>query len=369
MPDDRLSGEAWDRSAAEGYLDTASIGLTPRDLKDAAAACVDALSRGTRGFHACRTEMERVRALVADEFGGKAQEVEFFSSTGEALNTVAQAIPVPPDRIVLLQRDDFPTVVQPWSHLGPQRTLLDIGPEEDRNDAFLAELSSSTHVVSVSHVHPNTGQVVDLDRLGRACREAGAVLVVDGAQSAGCIPLSLRHVDFFVATGYKWLLAGFGIAVLIGAAPDGVPMSPRLRGHANPFPEPRLPYASPNVAGVYALGAAADRRREIGIDAIHAHVARLVNSLQDKLTERGLVCYPARGQAAGIVSVEVPRADEVAEALATCGHQVAVRDGRLRFSPHLYTSELDVTSAVTSLDQILEGSARPPVPSTHQGAT
>lgn len=98
-------------------------------------------------------------------------------------------------------------MVLPWTSLGDavQVVRADPLPGDDRTGALLVAISHRTRVVAVSHVSPSTGGRVDLDALGLACARAAALLICDGTQAAGCIPVSLRAVDFYVASGYKWL--------------------------------------------------------------------------------------------------------------------------------------------------------------------
>lgn len=216
------------------YLDTASIGLLPREVGTAVAACYDALGSGLPGLARTRSAVACTRILLAEEFGCTPADITFTSSTGEAINAVARAVPWQRGDEVLVLADEFPTTLLPWSRLPDVRLVTaPPGPDDDRLGALVSAIGPRTRLVAVSHVNSCTGTVVDLAVLGAACARAGALLLCDGAQSAGVLPVDLSGVDFFVATGYKWMLAGFGIAFLITKESVRESLEPTLLGHAN----------------------------------------------------------------------------------------------------------------------------------------
>ncbi|GAA1749203.1 aminotransferase class V-fold PLP-dependent enzyme [Nonomuraea bangladeshensis] len=334
------------------YLDTASIGLVPAAVARAVQDCYDALGAGVRGMSRVREGVERTREAIAREFGVEADDVSFAASTGEAMNAVARAVPWRDGDEVLMLTGEFPTVKWPWSRLGDGVRLVEVDPQpgDDRLGALLAAITDRTRVVAVSHVSSFTGTRIDLDVLGRACARMGALLVCDGAQAAGAIPVAPAQAGFYIATGYKWLLAGFGIAVMISSASARAGLRPTLLGHANVPPSTQLAYGMPNFAGIHALGAAAAVRREIGLPAIHDRVARLADRIYLECLELGLAPVADPSRMGGIVSLagvaDVPAA---VHALAGDGITVADRGGLLRISAHFYTTDADCDALVRAL--------------------
>jgi selenocysteine lyase/cysteine desulfurase len=347
--------EHFPRKPAGAYLDTASVGLVPKAVAAAVADCYDTLGSGICGSERWHAVTERARRLLAAEFGVAETAIAFMASTGEAMNAIARAIRWKPGDEVLVLADEFPSVLLPWLGLGDAARVVQVEPlaGDDRLGALFAAIGPRTRVVAVSHVSSFTGTLIDLDILGRACAEVGALLVCDGAQTAGAIPLSLDAVDFYIATGYKWLLAGFGIAVVVAKAASMQRLQPTLLGHGNIPPTPRLTYAHLNLAGVYALEAAATLRQQIGVEAIHARVAQLVARIYDTTAELGLRPAGRRELAAGIVSIaDLPDARSAAEQLATADIVVAERRGYLRISPYFYTTDREVDDLLRALKGI-----------------
>jgi selenocysteine lyase/cysteine desulfurase len=230
---------------------------------------------------------------------------------------------------------------------------IDPLPSDDRLGALLAAIGTHTRVVVVSHINSFTGTLVDLDALGRACAQAGAMLVSDGAQAAGAIPLTLDHVDFYIATGYKWLLSGFGTAVVISKQSSMLQLKPTLLGHGNQSPPPSLAYGHLNLAGAYALDAATALRQSIGLEAIYARIAKLARRAYNEAATMGYRPAAALERTGGIVSLQgIHEAHAVAARLADSGVFVAERDGYLRISPNFYTSDSEIDLLLSALNDV-----------------
>ncbi|MEU6408173.1 aminotransferase class V-fold PLP-dependent enzyme [Microbispora sp. NPDC046933] len=337
-----------------GYLDTASIGLVPAAVGAAVGACYEAMGRGTRGSREWRPVVERAHQAYAAEFGVAEGEVAFMPSTADAIEAIAHAVPWCEGDEVLVLRDEFPTVVLPWRALGEAVRVVEVDAlaGDDRLGALLAGIGPRTRVVAVSHVSSFTGTLVDIGTLGAACRRAGALLVVDGAQAAGVVTVGLDDVDFYIATGYKWLLGGFGLAVVAGKRAALASLRPSPLWGDRP-PTPRLSIGHSNLPGMYALEAAATYRRSVGHEEIRARVADLARRLWEGAAELGHAPAARPERMAGIVSLgglrDLPGA--VAR-LSSAGLSVAARGGYLRMSPYFYTTDTDVDHLLTELKNL-----------------
>ncbi|WP_333828790.1 aminotransferase class V-fold PLP-dependent enzyme [Pararhodobacter sp.] len=351
-----LLAAQFDARPEGAYLDTGSIGLVPRDVRDALVTAAQALGGGTTGAPHWQAEVAATTALLADEFGVEPAQLGFFATTSEAINATARAIPWAPGEEVLTFGDDFPAVRLPWRGLGAAVHCVDIAPGagDERTQALIGALGPRTRVVCVAQVHAGTGTVIDLARLGAACRANGTWLVVDGAQGAGLAPADLAGVDVYVATGYKWLLAGFGISLIITGARFHAQARPGLLSYGNAPPATGLIYGHRNLYGIYAMGAAARLRQCFGRAAIRQRTAQLAGRLAEGLAAMGLEPVGAESPRAGIVSVAV---DDPEAAVALCraaGVHVAARSGLLRLTPYFYTAESEIDHALG----VLQGGLR-----------
>jgi selenocysteine lyase/cysteine desulfurase len=205
-------------------------------------------------------------------------------------------------------------------------------------------------VVAISLVQSADGWIVHLDLLRQAAEAAQAMVVLDASQAVGWLPLRLEWVDFVAVHGYKWLFSPRGaawLAVHPRAAERGLPVAAGWYA-AQPPADPAygLPLRLRSGARRYDLspawisqtGAAVALPYLAGLDleSVRAHNVGLADRFL-----RGLG-LPPRGQA--IVALE---ADQ--ERLRRAGVVAPLRDGRTRFSFHLYNNEADVERALEAL--------------------
>jgi cysteine desulfurase/selenocysteine lyase len=340
------------RPADEAYLDTAAIGLVPEAARRAADECYAALGRGTRGGAYWRPRVAQAHRMLADEFGVSADESAFMASTSEAIIGIARLVDWRPGDEVIVTERDFPAAVWPWRDLEPQASVIEVAPaaDDDRLTPLLAAIGPRTKVVSVTHVNSSTGTRLDLDALGRACHAVGALLVVDGAQAGGCVPPQLEHVDFYVCTGYKWMLAGFGVAAVIAKRAALEALRPSMLGDGGPPRSPHLTYGHANLPGICAFGAALSIRHAIGVQDIADRAAGLATRVHTECAGLGLAPAAPLARTGTLVCLRsVSDVGAVAGQLAEQRVHVAVRDGLLRISPHFYNSDDDIDALLRAL--------------------
>jgi cysteine desulfurase / selenocysteine lyase len=194
-----------------------------------------------------------------------------------------------------------------------------------------------------AHVHSITGTRLDLDRMGAACRERGCLFVVDGIHALGATPVPLAQVDVYASGVFKWLLAGFGLAVCIVRTRARERLQPAFRGYLNQPPDQGLQFAHHNYPAMYALEASLDLLGgTIGWDAVQGHTAQLVARLADALQSQDIELAAPPGARAGIASFPVRDADAVRQRLAERGIHVAARGRYLRASPFFYNGAEDI---------------------------
>ncbi|MDO9435701.1 aminotransferase class V-fold PLP-dependent enzyme [Hydrogenophaga sp.] len=340
------------------YLDTGSAGIALPTHPAAAARFYEDKAAGYLGRERWQARAASVRARLAAWLGVEAREVEFFSGTTDALNIVGHSLSWQSGDEIVVASDEFPSVRLAWSAAereGATVRLIDIANESEREDALIAALSPRTRVLVVAHVHSMTGTRLDLDRLGRACRENGCLFVVDGIHALGATPVHLEQVDVYMAGVFKWLLAGFGLAVCVVRDRARERMRPAFRGYLNQPPENGLQFAHCNYPGVYALEASLDFLGDtIGWDVVHGRTAQLVQWLADDLAGTGIELASPPGARAGIASFRVPDPEKTRLWLVEQGVHVAARGPYLRASPFVYNARSDVARLAALVGEFLE---------------
>lgn len=369
------------------YFNAAAASLLPVQVKEA----IDSVTAGwiEKGILCWASDMARVeetREAAADLVGCAPREIALVSNTAEGISRVAAGIDWKEGDEVVLGDLEYPANVYPWAAQQRRGARLRwVRSDEGRLDAgrLIDAIGSRTRVLAVSMVQFGSGYRVDLDALGEACRSSGVLLVVDAIQGLGVFPLDVKKIGIgaLATDGRKWLMGPAGAGFLFvdeERIPEIRPVSAGALSVRNP--NDFLQYVDrtdgqgrigldamlregagryepgyPNVCGMAGLGAALTVGAEIGRDVIHGRVTSLVGRLVDALAARGWPVYgPAvKEERSGIVSFSVDAdADRISGELDRSGYSLAVRDGRLRVSPHVYNTEGEIDGLLARLDEL-----------------
>ena len=335
------------------YLNTAGGGPICREAAERVHQYYDEFCReGDTTWNACLDRVEHTRQKLAGLLGVFSEEIAFLANASQGLNLVADLL-AGDGRVVALS-DDFPSVTLPW--LGRGRDVEFLESPDQLDDA----LRASPAVLAVSLVQYKTGFRLDLDRVSALCQEHGTALVLDATQAFGVISIDLERipVDALVFSAYKWATAGYGIAPLVVRRSlleeRGLP-SVGWRSAREPYDlestkldlttEARgLELGHPPFAGVFALAGALELIQSIGLAAIEARVAHLLDELHRGLEARGIPIDSPREPSARspITMIRVPDPPATAAALAERNVFVSARGEGLRVSVHYYNNEDDL---------------------------
>jgi len=304
------------------------------------------------------------------------EEIALVKNTSEAVSIVAQGIDWKAGDRVVTAAVEYPANVYPWMEAvrkhGIELVMAaeetdDLGRQQVRIDKILAELEHPrTKVLTLSHVEFASGQRHDIAQLGAVCRERGILFNVDGIQSLGALPVDVRamNIDFLGACGHKWMCgpAGAGMfyirrelqdrirPLVIGAS---TVINELDYGHYDYTLKPdarRYESGTPNLLGFFGFGAALRMLASAGIDAIAQRLKLLTDRLIDGIELRGYKIVSPRANDAwsGIVCFTSPQHshDEIVKQLRKQHKiEIAVREGRLRCSPHFYNTEMQIDCA------------------------
>lgn len=338
------------------YLDTAAAGLCWRGHGDAVARFYDEVkSRGYDARPEWQALTQRVRSRLASFLSVAPSDVTFVSNTTEGLNLAAQSLRWQTGDRIVMAADEFPSVARVWQsarRAGAEVIEVQIPREGDRSAALLDALDSRARVLVVSQTHSSTGTTLDLAQLTRRCREHGTLLMVDGIQALGAVPVDVSAVDIYAASFFKWMLSGFGVGVLITSARARAAMEPAFRGYANMDDPSLLQYAHVNIPAMYGLDATLDFFEAIGWDLVFRRVAELGTHLIDGAARRGLDLITPRGMHAGIFVFRCAHGDEVRKQLANRRISVSARGHGVRVAPHFYNTREEVDQCLDALAEV-----------------
>lgn len=352
------------------YLDNAATTQKPQQVLDVLADYYQKDNANVhRGVHTlserATARYEAARQKVADFIQAKSsKEILFTRGTTTSLNWVAQFAKeiLQPDQEVIISVQEHHSNIIPWQQACQQTgaklryvTLKDGELDVDRLKSMLSE---KTKFVSLAHVSNVLGSVAPIGEIAELVHQVGAYLVVDGAQSVPHMAVNVQEldVDFYAFSGHK-MLGPTGIGVLYGKEELLNRMSPvEFGGEMIDFVYEQsatwkeLPWkfeaGTPNIAGAIGLGAAVDYLMEIGMDAIQAHEAELVNYVFPKLQAiPGLTIYGSQDLAkrTGVIAFNLDdlHPHDVATALDYEG--VAVRAGHHCAQPLLRYLQVPAT--------------------------
>jgi len=277
------------------------------------------------------------------------KEIIFTRGTTESVNLVSHAWGRKnvgrSDVIVLTEMEHHSNLV-PWQLLATERgATIRYIPVDGNGRLDLSGLDrlleGPVKIVSLAHVSNVLGTINPVAEIARRAHAAGAVVMVDGAQSVPHMPVDVRTLDcdFLALSGHK-MLAPTGIGALYGKR-ELLEAMPPFFGGGEMIREVRLegstwndvPFkfeaGTMNIADAIAFGAAIDYLNEIGMDAVHAHGRELVEETMRILGSiPGVTIYgPPAAERGGIVpfTVDDIHAHDVAAVLDHEG--VAVRAG------------------------------------------
>jgi cysteine desulfurase / selenocysteine lyase len=290
------------------------------------------------------------------------------------------------DVIVLTEMEHHANLV-PWQILAQEKDAdLEFIPITDdgilRQDVFDVLLALKPKLVAFTHVSNTLGTINPVEEMTRKAHEAGAVVLIDGAQAVPHLPVNVAEIgcDFYAFSGHK-ALAPTGSGVLWGRRELLEAMPPFLGGgdmirevHLRRSEWNELPWkfeaGTPDISAQIGLGAAADYLLAIGMENVRAHERDLVGYALETLAREipGIELYgPPADQRGGVIPFNLPgvHPHDVAQVLDRFG--VAIRAGHhctmplherldlaatARASFQVYTTRADIDALVAGLKEV-----------------
>lgn len=376
------------------YLDNAATTQKPREVVEAITDeyySVNAnVHRGVHFLSQQATELhEAARETVRNFINAKStNEIVFTRGTTESLNLVAfsfgETFLKEGDEVVLTTMEHHSDIV-PWQMLRERKGIkLRVAPIDDEGNLLVDELqkllNDRTRLVCVTHVSNVLGTVNPVEQISRMAHEAGAYVLVDGAQSVPHFKVDVRQIgcDFLTFSGHK-VYGPTGIGVLYGREELLDKMKPYQGGgemishvsfekttyEALPF---KFEAGTPDYIGSHGLAVALDYVTRLGIDNIAAHERRLTDYAMQRMAEiPGMKLYGTTPGKDAVVSFNVGNIhhldlgtllDRLGIAIRTghhCAQPLMQRfgvEGMARASFALYNTEAEVDALVAGIDRV-----------------
>ena len=357
------------------YLNQASLGLVPQASTESMVRfAVDVAQHGNALLSDAEEAriLDELRASAATFLDAPAGSVAVVGGASEALGQLAALLAPRPGAVVLV-RTDFPSVTYPW--LGAQQRLgtairwVDDDPSVDLTAALLEAIDPDVSTVCFGAVQYATGSRVHVAEVVRRAHQVGAQVIVDVTQLAGAAPMSMRDwgADAVVCSGYKWLSAHGGVA-LLAVDEELVGQTPHLvgwKGAADPFdfhPDQlslatdarRFELSTMSYGSAISLSTSLTLLAELGMSTIAEHARALAHELVSRVAPLGWAPFRPLDSSAStnhILSLRHPAHPvvEVQRRLQGAGIVVSSRGGGIRVSLHHYNDSSDISALVDAL--------------------
>ncbi len=379
------------------YLDSAATSQKPQRVIDSLSTFLETRNANIhRGIHFLAEEAtqayEDARVKVARLIGAASpSEIIFTRNATESINLVVatwgRAHLGPGDRVLLTEMEHHANLV-PWYMLADALGFdLDFVPVTDdgrlEQGAYLRLLQNEPKIVAFSQMSNVLGTINPVQEMARQAHQAGALVLVDAAQSVPHLPVDVRalDVDFLAFSGHK-MCGPTGIGALYARRALLEEMPPYMGGGEmikrvglgtfvpNDVPH-KFEAGTPAIAEAVALGEAVDFLTEIGLDRIFAHDQAIVSYALERLEEvPGVrILGPDASQRGGVAAFtfEGLHPHDVAQILDSLG--IAVRAGHhcamplhdrykipasTRASFYLYSTPTEVDALIEGLYKVKE---------------
>ncbi len=320
------------------YLDNGATSLhkpgsVRRAVLDAMKHCANPGRGGYDASMAAANRVYRCRELAGELFDCDADRVVFTSNCTHGLNIAIRSL-VKPGMQVAVSGFEHNAVTRPLHALGVNMQVAGrrLFNWDDTLEDFYQTLHGGVDAAVFTHVSNVFGYILPLEQMAALCREKGIPFIIDAAQSAGSLPVSLEKTgaDFIAAPGHKGLLGPQGTGLLLcRKLPEpllyGGTGSESVRQDMPDYTPDRAEAGTLNVPGIAGLGAGLLYLKQTGIDNILAREQKQVKTCAAALKKMGMKVFSGPHQAGTVSFLPGMDCESAAQMLARRG--IAVRAG------------------------------------------
>jgi len=361
------------------YLISNSLGAMPRGAEDALHRYTDLWS--TRGVRAWDDEWWMLAAQVGDEIGAlmnaPAGSVACLQNVTTCQATVASCLDFGGRRNKVVYTDlNFPSIMYFWEAQRSRGARVEMVRNDDgihvNTERLLDAIDDETLIVPISHVIFRSAFIQNVEAIVEKAHRVGAYVLLDSFQATGTLPFDVQrlNVDFCTGGVLKWLCGGPGTAYLYVRPDLAQKLQPTFTGwigHENPFGfeigptrySPtiyRFTQGTPNIPALHVARPGVKIIAEVGVEKIREKSKRQTALLIEMADLRGWHVNTPRDaeRRGGTMSIDMPNAEQVCAELLKRDVLVDYRPkAGVRFSPHFYNSDEELTKAIETVEEIL----------------
>ncbi len=358
------------------YFNHASTGpMSKRVLNTIEKVLYEKSENNIDDYLGLQAVIKESKSNLAEMLNTLPDRIAYIDNTSTGLNIIAQGVKWKKGDRILLNDLEFPANVYPFLNLKKEGVEVDfikshkgIVSAED----VIESIKPSTRLISISYVQFLTGYRVDLEKIGKVCKDKGIIFSVDAIQGLGALKLDVQkcNIDYLSSGSQKWMLGLQGLGMIYISEELQQNMNPKyvgwlsvddawnllnydlkLKKSADCFQGGTL-----NSIGIYALNASLKFFKEFGFDKIEEFVLSNSEYFIKQLQLIGLnpiLESCSRENLSGIVSFKYKDSQKVFDLLSGLNIHCAIREGYVRFSPHFYNINEEINKVTEALSKII----------------
>jgi len=319
--------------------------------------------------------IENLRNNLSKLISASQEEIYLANSSSYGIHLAANGITFEKGDEIILMKGDFPSNIFPWLDIekkGVKIRFIEPAQYVVSPDEFNNAITSKTRLFCVSLVHSFSGYKIDIDSIGKICRDNDIIFVVNASQAIGVLPINIKEtkIDILSSVGFKWLCGPYGTGfcwmrpeiidkisynknywlTMMTADDLGSIQDPRSITHKNNKGKYDI-FGTANFFNYKPWTASIEYLLNIGIEKVSSHNYFLVKLFIEGLDRKKYqVASPTQnGKLTNIIfisHIEPGKNENIYSILKLNKIHIAFRNGKLRISPHIYNTEKDIKNAL-----------------------
>jgi selenocysteine lyase/cysteine desulfurase len=314
------------------------------------------------------------------------QNIAIIPSVSYAIASVANSIELQKGSEILVVGEQFPSNIYSWQKVALQKEAVitvSKSPKIEKgrglkwNKDLLSKINSKTKIVAVPQVHWSDGTLFDLPAIRKKANDVGAYLVVDGTQSVGAMPFSVKEIqpDALICAGYKWLFGPYSIGLAYFSdelCQIGKPIEENWINRKKSENFADLVNYEPNYqpkAGKFNVGEmsnfiltpmllkAIEQLIDWQPERIQKYTKEISNKAIEKLQNLGCFIEDEQFRGSHLFGVYLPentKVERLKKVLKDNKVYVSFRGSAVRISSHLYNTKTDFDKLIFCFEQVLQ---------------
>jgi cysteine desulfurase / selenocysteine lyase len=325
-------------------------------------------------YWAFKAVADETKAMIGEMINCTGDRIAFLDNTANGIIWLALGIEWKPGDRIILNDVEFPANVYPFLQLKEKGVEVDFIKSTNgivTSEEIINAIQPRTKLISVSFVQFLSGYRIDLEKIGKVCKERGIIFSVDSIQGLGAIRLDVEkyNIDYLANGTQKWMLGLQGLAFIyvrkelqdkMKSAPIGwlavkdawnlLDFDLTTKETAERFQPGTL-----NNLGIYAFNTSMKLFKEFGFDEIEKLVLSNSKYFVEELVKIGCeppLNNPSEKHLSGIVSFRSENAQKIFDILSQKKIVCSLREGYIRFAPHFYNTKQEIDFVVDTLKNI-----------------